>query len=129
MKTFEHDASQDEAINFFRRLGYGAVREHHHCDAVVVSPYGAAIIAAEIENSDRNVLRNVSRNFSQGCTHVLIGCPNFKVVGEVARKLSRHLPAEFSERTALVTLSALRLIQPASFPAHQERAAGTERAL
>lgn len=128
MKTLDHDICQNEITDLAHRLGCGVVREHNHCDAVVVPPYGAGIIAVEVERSARNVLRNISRNYAQGCERVLIVCPDFKTLGEVARKLSRHLPTEFSDRTAMVTLSALRLIQPVSFPA-QGREARTERTL
>ena len=128
MKTSEHDTLQNEAVNFARRWGHGAVlSEHHDCDVVAVPPWGASILGIEIERSGRNVLRNLSRNFSQGCDHVLIVCPDFKTLGEVARKLSRALPPQFWAKTALVTASALRLIQPIPFSGSPTRNADKER--
>src|SRR5882672_2870469 len=113
MKTPEHRSLQHEVINFFHHWGHGTVLyEHGRCDVVVVSPCSAAILGVGIERSDRNVLKNLSRNFGQGCDHVLIVCPDFKTLREVARKLARALPPELWAKPALVTISALRLIQP-----------------
>ena len=122
MKTLEHDTIQSEAINLLHRWGYGAVLpEHRLCDVVAVPPYGAAILGLEVERSARNVLRNLSRNFEQGCECVLIVCPDFKSLGEVARKLSRALPPDLWVRTGLATVSALHLIQPLRLPAPDAR--------
>jgi hypothetical protein len=127
-ETDEHRALKREVLQFLWHWGYGAVLcEHQNCDVVAVQPHSASILGVEIERSNRNVLKNLSRDFSRGCEHVLIVCPDFKTLGEVARKLSRALPPEFSAKTALVTISALRLIRPVIFPSSQIRNANQER--
>lgn len=118
MKTLEHKAFQKELEYLLHRLGYGAVLpEHHWCDLMAVSPRSAAILGVEIEREGNgHVLKNLSRNFDQGCANVLIVCPDVESLGQVARKLSRTLPPQFRERTGLASMSALRLIQPIRFP-------------
>ena len=127
-ETGEHIALKSEVIQFLHGWGYGAILcEHLYCDVVAIQPNRAAIIAVEIERSDRNTLRNILRNFSQGCEQVLVVCPDLKVLGEVARKLSHALPAEFWERTALATISALQLTRPIHFPSLKVRDAQIEK--
>src|SRR5690348_10236409 len=115
-ETAEHRGLKCEVLNFLRNLGYGTVLyEHQCCDVVAVQPRSATILGVEIERSDRNVLKNLSRDFTYGCAQVLIVCPDFKILGAVARKLSRALPPELWIRTGLATISALRLTQPLPF--------------
>jgi len=114
-ESLEHRALKAEVIRFLHRWGYGTIlAEHQNCDLVAVRPSGAKILSVEIERSSRTQPWNSVRDFNAGCDSVLITCPNFKVLGEVARKLARSLPLELWDRTGLVTISALRLIQPFS---------------
>lgn len=113
-ETDEHRASKAETLQFLKRQGYGLVFcEHQNCDLIAVWPSSAAILGVEIERSVRNVLNNIGRNIAMGCAHVLIVCPNFSVLAEIARKLDRELPQELREKVGIITLSALRLIAPA----------------
>lgn len=118
----EHIALKREVIRFLHNWGYGAVLcEHHDSDLVAIQPGRAAILGVEIERADRHAPTNLFRDFSQGCADVLIVCPNLKILGEVARKLSRTVPKELLEKTALATISALRLTQPNHFPGSETR--------
>jgi hypothetical protein len=126
-ETDEHRALKGEVLQFLRQWGYGTVLcEHQNCDVVAVQPHKASILGVEVERSNRNVLKNLSRNFSQGCEHVLIVCPDFHALGQVARKLARDLSPEFGARTALATISALRLLRPFPFPGQGTRNSTTK---
>jgi|SRR5579859_3414318 len=115
-ETPEHRTDKCEVHRFLRSLGHGIVLcEQQDCDVVAIRPQSAAILGVEIERTSRNVLKNLSRDFARGCSNVLIVCPDFKILGEVSRKLARALPHEFWARTALTTMSALRLMQPLAF--------------
>src|SRR5262245_33574712 len=88
-ETEEHIALKRDVIRLLNGSGYGAILcEHEYCDLVALHPHSASILGVEIERSDRNACRNLSRDFSQGCAQVLVVCADLKVMGEVARKLS-----------------------------------------
>jgi hypothetical protein len=107
--TQEHCAMKLEVAGILNALGFERIiREHRHCDIVCVKPGNNQVHCTEIERTDRNALRNLSRNFSNGCGTCLVVCPDFASVQEVARKIARGLPAELRERTGIVTISALR---------------------
>jgi hypothetical protein len=127
-ETGEHIALKSGVLQFLHNWGYGVVLcEHQYCDIVAVHPHRATILGVEIERSERNALKNISRDFSQGCSQVLVVCPNLKVLGEVARKFSRALPSEFWEKTALATISALHLTRPIHFPSLEAREQENEK--
>ncbi|MGZ5506542.1 MAG: hypothetical protein ACXWJX_14150 [Limisphaerales bacterium] len=117
----KHLLPKCEVLHFLHSFGYGtALCELECCDIVAVHPICGKAIGIEFENSNRNALRNLTRDFANGCSEVLIVCPDFKTLGEVARKLTRVLPHELWPRLSLATLSALRLTQPHRFPLHPE---------
>ena len=112
-ETQEHRALKAETIQFLKRWGYTFVLcEHQNSDVIAIRPHSNAILGAEIERSVRNLLKNVSRDFSLGCTHLLIVCPDFKITGQIARKLDRELSSELREKVGLITTSALRMLDP-----------------
>jgi len=115
-ESLPHLQEKNDASELMRRLGFGVVlQEHENCDLIVTHPGCASILALEIEQSPRNVLRNLSRNFAQGCTSVLVICPDFYIAALVARRIAKSLPPELQARTALSTAGALRLVQPLRF--------------
>jgi hypothetical protein len=121
-ETPEHRTDKCEVLHLLRSLGHGIVLcEQEYCDVVAIQPRSAAVLGVEIERTSRNVLKNLSRNFARGCSNVLIVCPDFKILGEISRKLARALPQEFWTRTALTTMSALRLMQPLPFSSLEPR--------
>jgi hypothetical protein len=98
-----------EVTSILSHLGFeNVLLEHRHCDVVCSWPLGNHVHCTEIERSEKNVLRNLSRNFSQGCATCLIVCPDFESVQKVARKVAHSLSAEFQDRTAIATIAALR---------------------
>jgi predicted NAD/FAD-binding protein len=112
-ETEEHRVLKQAACEVLRHYGYGAIFcEHHNCDLVAVRPRSAAILGVEIERSTRNVMQNLARNFAQGCKHVLIISPDFKIVGEIARKLASELPQEFQDKVGVTTLATLQMVNP-----------------
>ena len=130
-ETAEHIVLKRDLIRFLHHWGYGAILcEHHCCDVVGVHPRSAAVLSVEIHtasSSGKNAPENICRNFSQGCAGVLVVCQNLETLGEVARKLARSLPADFKEKTALATISALRLTRPSHFSSLEARDPKKER--
>ena len=101
-------------------LGFhSAVCEHLCCDIVAMSFGG--VLAVEVELSPRNVLKNLQRDFAQGCDFALIICPDLQTLGEVARKLARELPSEFRDRTGIADVATMQRVLSKPFPRNESR--------
>jgi hypothetical protein len=112
-ETEEHWTLKAETLRMLKGLGFAFVLcEKGNSDLVASRTSINEITAVEIERSVRNLLRNIRRNFASGCKNILIVSPNFKVTGEIARKLDRELPSDLRERVGILTASALRIITP-----------------
>ena len=111
-ETSEHRELKPELRQFLHSLGFGMVLcEHQFCDVVAIHPSGASILAAEIERSSRNVLRNLSRDLSQGCDGVIVVCPDARTLSQVARAIANKASPEIQNRTGLLTITSLRLLR------------------
>lgn len=111
-ETEDHLSLKREVMAFLLAQGHDlTLCEHRQCDIVALRS-GSGVVCIEIERSERNVLKNVLRDFSSGAAAVVIICPNLKIISAVARRLSRSLPQEFWKRTAVATISTLRLFLP-----------------
>lgn len=111
-ETRKHLVAKPESSAFLRHFGADIVLcEHNGGDVVArrTSPPGTLVL--EFERSKRNVLRNVTRDFEQGATAVLVECPDFATAAEVARALDRSLPRELREKTGLMTSATLRVLK------------------
>jgi len=111
-ETRNHVETKTASGECLRQFGADSVLcEHNGGDVVArrTSPPGTLVI--EIERSKRNVLRNVTRDFEQGATAVLVECPDFATAAEVARALDRSLPRELRENTGLMTSATLRVLK------------------
>lgn len=111
-ETGEHRALKAAAAGWLEAAGFDPVLiEHGGCDVVAVRRDGE-VLAVEVERSKRNLLRNLERNFAQGGRSVWVITPDFASAAEVARAVSRHVPAAQQGRIALATSSILQLLRP-----------------
>jgi hypothetical protein len=104
-ETEDHNAVKARLVSFFSELGV-AFAEFVYCDVFVVAP--SFDLAVEYERTVVNLLRNITRNFTNGASHVLIVVRDFKIMGDVATKLRKELPKEFHQRVAVMTLNGLQ---------------------
>lgn len=112
-ETVEHRVLKRETITILRSCGYTLTLPEYICCDIVASRRPGKhqhVLAVEIERSRRNVLRNLNRNFAQGCDAVLIVCPDARSLKEVVATVVRH---ELNpSRIAFATPLTLRLLQP-----------------
>jgi hypothetical protein len=114
-ETEEHRADKLRTGVNLRRGGFEIVLyEERGSDVFASTGFGVSRrrLCVEIENSCKHVLPNLEKDFARGCDAVLILCPNFQVLGAVARRLSKYLPAEFREKVGLATVNTLDLVCP-----------------
>ncbi len=112
-ETEEHRLLKREVLAILRENGFAvALAESGNCDVVAIREQGMAreILALEIERNPKHAVANLHRDFQQGARRVLILSPDFQVLGQVARKLTRKLPQDLWPRVALADIQALRLL-------------------
>lgn len=64
-------------------------------------------LGIEAERSTRNLIPNLSRDFSNGCHRVLVVTPDERLRVAVRRKLQRELPREMWTKVSVVTMHSL----------------------
>lgn len=91
-----------------------ALCEHINADLAGIRTLEGSqkILAVEFERSARNVINNLTRDFSLGADSVLIVCQNWNVASQICSRVSRQLPKTFHERTGIVTLVTLGILFP-----------------
>ncbi len=104
-----HRALKQETSNLLPRLGFQFVLCEYLCADIVAMGYGG-VLAVEVELSVRNVLRNLERDFANGCNLALVVCADLQTLRAVARKLDRELPAQLRDRVGLVSIETLRAL-------------------
>ena len=116
MQSDFHRTKKAETGDFLHRVGFSLIFfEKRYCDVLAVKRINGRqyTLGAEIEFSVRNLLRNIQRNLQTlGCDGVLVIVPDFQVLGEVARKLSRELAPEFRNKVGVATFRTLQLLSP-----------------
>jgi hypothetical protein len=108
----DHLALKRMAGDFMVRCGFDTVLyEHLCCDVVGSKSIGSSrrTVGTEIERSSRNLLRNLNRDFAQGCDFVLIVCPTFQSIGEISRKLARELPLPLHPKVGIANPTMLQI--------------------
>lgn len=72
--------------------------EQKNADLVLLHHSSGSIIAIEVESSPRNVLRNIRRNFDQGCCAVATISLNPRMDSQIQNKIHTHLPETQTRR-------------------------------
>src|SRR2546427_2224219 len=114
-ESSEHRETKRLVMQCLSELGYPVVlAEQCCCDVVVCCNLDGvrSIFGFEVERSTKHLLRNLRRNFSNGCSGVVVVCLDFRVLRDVAHKLSKELPPEFAGRVGVMSLDALQLLVP-----------------
>ena len=62
-----HREAKQQIAALFKAPDWTVFFEQHNADIVMLHNFSGTIIAIEAECSPRNVLRNIQRNFEQGC--------------------------------------------------------------
>lgn len=113
-ETPVHLADKIELAHLFEKFDFDYVLfEHCHSDVVgvrcgITSP---KITAGELQESPRNVVRNIERNFRQGAVGTVVVCRDFAVMAAVA-KVARSLPPSLRPHVGLTNMTTLQLLKP-----------------
>ncbi len=70
------------------------------------------LLAAEVQQTGRNILHDIERDFSKGANDVLVVCPTMAAVREVSAKLNKYLENRFQGRVGIISVNALRMLFP-----------------
>jgi hypothetical protein len=96
----------------FDLLGYLSFFERWLSDVVAQKLVNGRLrrICAEYERSMRNVIRNLTRNFTAGCDAMVTLVPDEKLRAAMRRKLKRELPRDQWTKVGIVTMSELQRV-------------------
>jgi hypothetical protein len=108
-----HQTMKHDAAVAFGKCDYKVFFETNLSDVVAVRIDDGFVLAIEAETGrNRNCVHNCIRDLSRGANAVLVVCKNLQAAAACSRLLSRTLPKELREKTALTTINTLQLMKP-----------------
>lgn len=105
-ESSDHIRMKRQGITSLRRRGFTSIfPEHYNCDLVAVRRLDSrfVVVGVEFERSPRNVMRNVTRNYSNGCHYCLVVASDISVYASCVRKLQKYLHPDSGECTFIIT--------------------------
>lgn len=108
-ETYEHRAIKQYVGRWMEACVDFVLYEHLGCDVVGITRIGNKLVklGAEIERSERNVIRNLMRNFDRGADVIVVVCPNSKILKRVSRKVARELSGDLMKRIVFSSVDTL----------------------
>ena len=95
-------------------IGFHSRTELGHSD--VCGIHGKHVLCLEVEQQAiQHVLVNLTRNFNQGATFVVIGCPDLTTQAAVCRLLARELPVHRQAQVSVITCSLIEFAAQLAF--------------
>lgn len=75
--------------------------ELHQADILVINHDSHVLIAIEAESTPRNVIRNITRNFQNGCDAVATVALNERYHSQIQTKIQTYVPDESQRHVKL----------------------------
>jgi hypothetical protein len=94
----------------FTLLGWLVLFEKLYSDVISIkctNDGGLKLDGSEAETSLRNMIRNVNRNFANGCDSVLILVPTNDLLVAARRKVNKELSPQQRSRVGITTISQM----------------------